>query len=328
MRSLALSPLHRRRPPRPIALPHPGLAVIRGRIPGPQIRKPEILVLAGALPQPGEVVRAEIFVAPEALDVVDQDAQAEVVAGVGSVEGESDVLRESAEHGRGHVGDQAAEMAGVVELAGGLEQAGKVPAGDAVDEEAQQQALVNEARTRLHGGARKEEQGEDVVVDAEVLVRHGQQEEQRGAHDAVEAQVARQAALDAKGPRLAEGDAEDGEHDGDQGRDRAGLVAYVRGRQAGYGDPVKGVVVQRSDPCGAEPEDRFFELRSQPAEGVLHAVAVDDRGGEACGQKAAHGCGEEFPEVEHVGRVGDEGDVEEETDEERPKEDCRGRGEE
>lgn len=121
-------------------------------------------------------------------------------------------------------------------------------------------------------------------------------EENRGDEDAVQSEVAGHSALDAKGPGLAESDEEDGGDDEDQGRDGAGLSAEIVGGEALDGNAVKGVVVQRSAPDGAEPEEGFFHLCGEVGEGAAGDVEVEDECAKCGGEKAGEGEGEEVGE--------------------------------
>lgn len=126
---------------------------------------------------------------------------------------------------------------------GGLQDGIEAPPRGAVDEQADQDALVQQAGTRLQPGARQQEQGEEVMVDAQVERGEDDADEQEGDEEGVDGEVFGQAAFEAEVPDLAEGDGEEEDDDDDEGEAGAGLGGEVRGREALDGDEVEGVVV-------------------------------------------------------------------------------------
>ena len=80
-------------------------------------------------------------------------------------------------------------MAVPPQLDGRLEDGIEAPAGDAVDEETDEDALVEEAGARLDTRARQEEDGEEVVVEAEAQLGDYDSDYQPADHEAVDGEV-------------------------------------------------------------------------------------------------------------------------------------------
>lgn len=79
----------------------------------------------------------------------------------------------------------------VVEERGvGLEERVEAPARDAVDEEPEEDALVEQAGAGLHACSGDEDDGDDVVMDAQVEAGDGDADYDADEEDGVEAEVA------------------------------------------------------------------------------------------------------------------------------------------
>lgn len=201
-------------------------------------RKAEVLVrfqLRLALPhEAATVARLVVDVAAEALDVVDEDAYA-VECGLEVGPGEGDVgvacCGGGEFDGGGEEGGEFGVVLRVVEERGvGLEEGVEAPAGNAVDKEAEEDALVEQAGAGLHARSWDEEDRQDVVVDAEVEAGNGDADDDAEEDDGVETEVAEQAAFEAEGPDLLHDDGE--KEDGDEGEGCFGtglLLEVVRG---------------------------------------------------------------------------------------------------
>lgn len=202
-----------------------------------------------------------------------------------------------------------------------LDDAREAPAGDAVDEEAEEEALVSERGTGLHGGAGEEEQRQDVVVDAEAHAGQQDQDEQAEQEGEVEFQVGGHLAGDAEVVDLRADDSEDAAEDDGEGEGGARLGLDVVWGEALDGDEGgEGVVVESADEAEAEVEDGFFDLGGQVGEGGGDAVAVEDPGDER-GREETRGQGaEEFVEIGGVGWVRNEANVEAQDEEGAEKE--------
>lgn len=128
------------------------------------------------------------------------------------------------------------------ERGGGLQDGIETPAGDAVDEEADEEALAQETDASLKGSAGEKEEREDIVVDAEIKGWEGGEDAKTYAEDGVETQIARETALTAETPALVENDGEENKDDNDERGDGAGLLPDVVAGEALDGDPFEGVV--------------------------------------------------------------------------------------
>ena len=244
----------------------------------------------------------------EALDVVDEDADAVSLRGqVG--EGERDAVGGWDDRGC-DVRLDAAELAAVEEVAWGLENAVEAPAGDTVDEQADEQALVEEAGPSLHRRAGKEEEAEDVVMNAEVHVGDGDKGEDAAHEQAVEGEHARHATLVAERERLCQNDSDEDADDDEERGDGARLLLDVVRREPRDGDLVKGVRVEGADPAGPQPQDRFVPVGLEVGERVPHAEVVHGEADEGAGEEPAEGDRDHFIVIWGVGRVGGQGDLE------------------
>ena len=276
-------------------------------------------------PRPGEERRVLVLVAAVALDVVDEDADA--VKGAVLVgrrhriaPRERDVLRrhvDPAELGQGR-----AELAVAEEGRRRLQDAGEAPARDAVDEQTDEQALVEQRRPDLDGRARQQQQRQDIVVDAQAQSRQGDGEPEADAEDGVQREVARQPSLEPHEPGLAEDD-EHEDDDDDRQRRLGPRLAQVARRQTRDRDGAEGVVRERADPAPAQPEDRLLDLGPQAQQRPSYAVAVDDDGDEGGRQEAAQQDRDDGVVVRQVRRVRRQADVEEDPDRDRREEDGR-----
>jgi hypothetical protein len=107
---------------------------------------------------PREAFDSRILVASEALNVVDKNAQAVVVLREGVFPLKGDVGLEMVavdvmNNGGCDEGQQGAELRIPTKLSRGLQNAVEAPSADAVYEEADQNALEEQAGPCLHGGA-------------------------------------------------------------------------------------------------------------------------------------------------------------------------------
>lgn len=147
--------------PRPIPPPNPSLREITIRHPAKRhvIHKPEAEKLGQILRRPPRPRKTSITIfrkPSEALDVVDEHAYA-LVAACQAVPGKRDVssVDERSEYG-GY--DAGCELCVASESGGGLEDGCETPACYAVYEEADEEALVEEAGASLQSGSWKEEE--------------------------------------------------------------------------------------------------------------------------------------------------------------------------
>ena len=140
-------------------------------------------------------------------------------------------------------GEETAERGVAAEFGGGLENTVEAPAGDAVDEEADENALEKETRSILHRSTRDKKKAEDVMMDADVHFGDSDEAEQYGSEDAIDTEESWQSPFDAESPGLADGDAEEGDDDDDEGGDGAGLVFDIVRSETFDWDFVEGVVV-------------------------------------------------------------------------------------
>lgn len=163
----------------------------------------------------------------------------------------------------------------------------KPPPRSTVNKETDQDALIEKAGSGLYPSTRKEEKSKEIVMDAEIKGRDNNAEDQEGDEDAVNAEVTWEAALEAEIPYLAKGNGEEGEDNDDKGKAGTGLDTEIGRSQPLDRDKVKGVVVERANPCATEPEDRAFEIGVQIFLLIFDAVAIEDCCDEGGGEEAA-----------------------------------------
>lgn len=164
-------------------------------------------------------IQLGIDISPPPLDVIDQDTDA-VDAGLRGqrAPAEGDVRVFWPNHGgyvrrSGTPPGLALVAARLPEGGRRLNDGGKAPADDAVDEEAEQQTLVDEGRARLHGGPGHKEDAKDVVMNPEPHAGENEEDQETDEQGEVKLEVFGQLARDADVVNLDEDDADNENND-------------------------------------------------------------------------------------------------------------------
>ncbi|TFB05387.1 hypothetical protein CCMA1212_002481 [Trichoderma ghanense] len=288
----------------PLAVRRPDarLGVVPARAPQ-HVRKAKVLGQPqGGVPRPDEAVppvNDVVKVPPEALDVVDEDADAVVDVARRLVPRKGNVGRavralpqvdDGLRDGREERALLRVSLEGDRRLQHGIE----APARDAVDEQPDQEALVEQRRSGLQARARQQQERQDVVVDAQLEPRERQGDDDAEDEERVQLNVLDEPPLLSEEKDLRQADEEEDDDDGGQGSSGAGLLVEVVLVEALDGDKVQRVVGEGAHPAGAQPEDRLLDLGRQVVERAADAhLVVHDPGAEHGRHELAEDVGEE-----------------------------------